>query len=168
MKALLIVVAAATIVTTGLIPNAQAQGRHRGPDRVGPRPPMQAQMWHAPSPGRYVPRHIVPHRPAAWDHPSCRSTASLAFVLGCATVMAAACPPPPPVTVCPPVVRYVEQPVVVVQPVPTTETVWVQNSNGSRTPVSLRRTDGGMYIGPRGEYYMGLPTNDQLRQLYGM
>lgn len=67
-----------------------------------------------------------------------------------------------------PVVRYAAPPVTVVQAVPATETVWVQNSNGSRIPVQLRRAEGGMYVGPRGEYYTGLPTNEQLRQLYGM
>jgi hypothetical protein len=61
------------------------------------------------------------------------------------------CLPPP---VCPaPVVHYVERPAVVVQQAPATETVWVENSNGSKTPVALRRTEGGMYVGPKGEYY---------------
>ena len=68
----------------------------------------------------------------------------------------------------PPAVRYVAPQVTVVQAVPATETFWVQNSNGSRTPVQLRRADGGMYIGPKGEYYTGLPANEQLRQIYGM
>ena len=83
------------------------------------------------------------------------------------------CPPVPvycpPVTVCaPPVVQRVETQVVVVQPEPATETVWIVNSNGSRTPVVLRRADGGQYVGPKGEYYQGLPSNEQLRQIYGM
>ena len=26
---------------------------------------------------------------------------------------------------------------------------------------------GGMYVGPKGEYYAGLPVNEQLRQVYG-
>jgi hypothetical protein len=84
------------------------------------------------------------------------------------------CPPvvryveQPTVVVCPPVVRYVEQPTVVVQQVPATETFWVQNSNGSMTPVTLRRADNGMYVGPKGEFYMGFPTIEQLRQLYGL
>ncbi len=47
-------------------------------------------------------------------------------------------------------------------------TVWVQNSNGSRTPVTLRMTEGGQYIGPRGEYYPSMPTEEQLRQVYGI
>jgi hypothetical protein len=67
----------------------------------------------------------------------------------------------------PPVVQYV-QPQVAVQPPPVTETVWIENANGSRTPVELRRADGGRYIGPRGEYYMQYPTMEQLRQVYGL
>lgn len=85
----------------------------------------------------------------------------------------------PPVMRCVerPVVRYVEPRVVYVQPapvvqqvvyVPPVETAWVQNSNGSRTPVQLRRADGGMFVGPRGEYYLGWPNEDQLRRAYGM
>jgi hypothetical protein len=45
-------------------------------------------------------------------------------------------------------------------------TVWITNSNGSRTSVTLTR-QGGYYIGPRGEYYTGMPTNEQLRVVYG-
>ena len=47
-------------------------------------------------------------------------------------------------------------------------TVWIANPNGSRTPVLLRAADGGQYIGPRGEYYAGLPSEDQLRPVYGL
>jgi uncharacterized protein YcfJ len=47
-------------------------------------------------------------------------------------------------------------------------TVWVENSNGSKTPVQLRQTDGGQYVGPRGEYYSVMPTQEQLRKVYGM
>lgn len=47
-------------------------------------------------------------------------------------------------------------------------TVWITNANGSRTPVLLRAVDGGQFIGPRGEYYAGLPTEDQLRPVYGL
>lgn len=50
----------------------------------------------------------------------------------------------------------------------TMVTVWITNSNGSRTPVLLRAADGGQFIGPRGEYYAGLPTEDQLRPVYGL
>ncbi len=47
-------------------------------------------------------------------------------------------------------------------------TVWINNSNGSKTPVQLRMTEGGQYIGPRGEYYSSMPTEEQLRKVYGM
>ena len=47
-----------------------------------------------------------------------------------------------------------------------TETVWVSNSNGSKTPVKLKR-DGSGYIGPKGERYSTRPTEEQLRQAYG-
>ena len=49
-----------------------------------------------------------------------------------------------------------------------TVTVNVVNSNGSITPVTLRRQGTG-YLGPRGEYYSQLPTSEQLRQAgYGL
>lgn len=47
-----------------------------------------------------------------------------------------------------------------------TVTVNVTNSNGSITQVKLVRQGVG-YIGPRGEYYETLPTEDQLRPIYG-
>jgi hypothetical protein len=46
-------------------------------------------------------------------------------------------------------------------------TVWINNSNGSRSPVLLTQ-DGPWYIGPRGERYFGIPTEEQLRVLYGL
>ena len=45
-------------------------------------------------------------------------------------------------------------------------TVWVTNSNGSRTSVKLTRSGPG-YLGPRGEWYDGIPTNEHLRVIYG-
>ncbi len=42
----------------------------------------------------------------------------------------------------------------------------VTNSNGSIIQVRLTR-DGVGYRGPRGEYYPTLPTEDQLRPVYG-
>ena len=42
----------------------------------------------------------------------------------------------------------------------------VTNSNGSVIQVPLRRHGVG-YVGPRGEYYDNLPTEDQLRPVYG-
>ncbi|NLK42689.1 MAG: hypothetical protein GX298_11650 [Planctomycetes bacterium] len=49
---------------------------------------------------------------------------------------------------------------------PTTETVWITNSNGSQISVRLIK-DGPAYIGPRGERYPTRPTEEQLRQVYG-
>lgn len=45
-------------------------------------------------------------------------------------------------------------------------TVSVRNSNGSISQVRLRR-EGIGYVGTRGEYYDRLPTEDQLRPVYG-
>ena len=64
-----------------------------------------------------------------------------------------------------PQVQYVQPKVVIPE---STITIWVRNSNDSQTPVTLRRASGGRYIGPRGEYYDGLPGNESLRALYGM
>ena len=48
------------------------------------------------------------------------------------------------------------------------ETVWVNNSNGSQIAVKLRKEPNGPgYIGPRGERYHTLPTEDMLRPVYG-
>ncbi|MEJ5260401.1 MAG: glycine zipper domain-containing protein [Anaerohalosphaeraceae bacterium] len=47
-----------------------------------------------------------------------------------------------------------------------TETVWITNSNGSKTSVTLRR-EGGYWYGPRGERYDTKPTEEQLRTVYG-
>ena len=46
-------------------------------------------------------------------------------------------------------------------------TVWITNSNGSQTPVKLTK-DGPGYIGPRGERYPSMPTEEQLKQVYGI
>jgi hypothetical protein len=45
-------------------------------------------------------------------------------------------------------------------------TVHVTNSNGSIIAVKLQKSGPG-YIGPRGEYYPTLPTEEQLRPVYG-
>ena len=45
-------------------------------------------------------------------------------------------------------------------------TVNVRNSNGSISRVRLRK-EGIGYVGTRGEYYDRLPTEDQLRPVYG-
>ena len=75
--------------------------------------------------------------------------------------------PGPVVVYNPPVVREV-----VVSPAPPVEfvsvpvTVWVTNSNGSKTAVKLIQ-HGNSYEGPRGEWYTGMLTNEQLRMVYG-
>jgi len=48
----------------------------------------------------------------------------------------------------------------------STVMVRVTNSNGSIVQVPLRKQGVG-YVGPRGEYYDKLPTEDQLRPVYG-
>lgn len=48
----------------------------------------------------------------------------------------------------------------------TNVVVWITNSNGSKTSVKLRKSGPG-YLGPRGEWYPGMPTNNQLRVVYG-
>ena len=48
----------------------------------------------------------------------------------------------------------------------STVTVNLTNSNGSITPVTLRR-QGNEYIGPKGEHYLQVPTPEQLRSVYG-
>jgi hypothetical protein len=47
-----------------------------------------------------------------------------------------------------------------------TVTVWVKNTNGSMKDVVLTKS-GPNFIGPRGERYSSLPTQDQLRPVYG-
>ncbi len=48
----------------------------------------------------------------------------------------------------------------------TTSIVNVKNSNGSYTPVVIRKV-GNQFVGPRGEYYNAMPTEDQLKGPYG-
>jgi hypothetical protein len=45
--------------------------------------------------------------------------------------------------------------------------VEIHNDNGSITPVKLKRKDCA-YIGPKGERYEELPTEEQLRPIYGL
>ena len=47
-----------------------------------------------------------------------------------------------------------------------TRTVWITNSNGSQRPVRLAKNGPG-YVGPRGEIYSKLPSEDDLRMVYG-
>jgi hypothetical protein len=77
---------------------------------------------------------------------------------------------PPAVVVRPPIVVEQAPPVVIERAPPVIQnsavTVWITNSNGSRTAVQLTRQGRG-YLGPRGEYYDHMPTNEQLRVVYG-
>ncbi len=75
-------------------------------------------------------------------------------------------PPPRVVVVPPPVIERVIVAPPVIAPAPTTITVWITNSNGSMTSIQLIR-EGSWYRGPRGEYYTSIPTNEQLRIVYG-
>lgn len=43
----------------------------------------------------------------------------------------------------------------------------IRNSNGSITPVTIKKK-GHVYIGPKGEQYDRLPTEEQLKPIYGM
>ena len=75
---------------------------------------------------------------------------------------------PPPVTEV--VVASPPTQVVVTREVVHDETVvaWVTNDNGSRTEVRLTRTNDGGYVGPKGEYYSSMPTQEQLETLYAV
>ena len=53
-----------------------------------------------------------------------------------------------------------------VQAQANTVVINVNNSNGSITPVTLTR-QGNLYVGPKGEQYTSLPTEEQLRKVYG-
>lgn len=48
----------------------------------------------------------------------------------------------------------------------TNETVWITNSNGSKTSVVIRQ-EGGYWYGPKGERYETKPTEQQLKEVYG-
>ncbi len=92
-------------------------------------------------------------------------------------------PPVSPVFICPPPRVYYPEPAVVVVPPPPvvaaptttvvapeqTVTVWISNDNGSKSSVVLKKeNEGPGYIGPKGEYYSSMPTEEQLRVLYGI
>ena len=47
-----------------------------------------------------------------------------------------------------------------------TVTVDITNSNGSVSQVKLQKQGPG-YVGPRGEHYETLPTEEQLKPVYG-
>ncbi|MBN2182888.1 MAG: hypothetical protein JW715_13335 [Sedimentisphaerales bacterium] len=44
--------------------------------------------------------------------------------------------------------------------------IQVHNSNGSVTPIEVEKK-GDTYIGPKGEHYEQLPTEEQLKPVYG-
>ncbi len=49
-----------------------------------------------------------------------------------------------------------------------TVTIWLTNPNGSQTPVRLTRNADGSYTGPKGERYQTMPTEEQLKPVYGI
>ena len=52
---------------------------------------------------------------------------------------------------------------------PQSVTVWLTNDNGSKSPVVLEIAENNYgYIGPSGEYYLTMPTEEQLKMLYGL
>lgn len=71
-----------------------------------------------------------------------------------------------PVAAAPVVVRIPAPSVAVVSEEAITSYVNVQNSNGSITPVRIRRL-GNVWVGPRGEQYFAYPTVEQLKPVYG-
>jgi hypothetical protein len=79
-----------------------------------------------------------------------------------------------PVIICPPRQVIVSPTYVVAQPVTTTVVeersvvVWVANDNGSRTEVRLVQTAEGGYMGPKGEYYSSMPSQEQLEAMYAV
>jgi hypothetical protein len=56
---------------------------------------------------------------------------------------------------------------VIVQNTSSDITIMVENSNGSRTPVTLSPIGGNQWKGPRGEIYNGIPDGKQLVSAYG-
>ncbi len=63
--------------------------------------------------------------------------------------------------------RQMNQQIQYAQQQANTVVVNITNSNGSVTPVTLQRY-GNVWVGPRGEQYMSMPTVEQLRPIYGM
>jgi uncharacterized protein YcfJ len=63
--------------------------------------------------------------------------------------------------------RQMNQQIYYTQQKANTAVVNITNSNGSVTPVTLRRSSN-VWVGPRGEQYMSMPTVEQLRPIYGM
>lgn len=49
-----------------------------------------------------------------------------------------------------------------------TRTLWITNTNGSRTPVELDHNADGTWTGPNGEVYDEFPNEEQLQETYGL
>ncbi|MGA2915135.1 MAG: hypothetical protein ABSE89_03825 [Sedimentisphaerales bacterium] len=49
-----------------------------------------------------------------------------------------------------------------------TVAVWITNNDGSKTEVKLIVASAGGWTGPKGEYYSSMPTDGQLKALYGL
>ena len=64
-----------------------------------------------------------------------------------------------------PLRRIIISPTVVAE---RTVSVWITNNNGSQTEVKLTSVSTGGYTGPNGEYYPTMPTEDQLKTVYGL
>ena len=77
-------------------------------------------------------------------------------------------PPPyyPPVVVVAAPAPVVLAPPVVIKDDTITSYVNITNSNGSFTPVRIRRF-GNVWVGPKGEQYLSYPTVEQLKPVYG-
>lgn len=50
----------------------------------------------------------------------------------------------------------------------STEVVTIENDNGSTSRVVLQKLPNGRYRGPSGEEYSSLPTEEQLKPVYGL
>ena len=163
MKKLISSSLALMLLATALVPS-MALAQHRGPPSRGPR--------GFPPPAPHLVNAGHSHHRSGWY-----VAGGLLTGLAIGSILQNVCAEPPRREVVyttttyvapPPVIREVQ---VVHQAVSVPDarvTIWVRNSNGSQTPVELRRASGGRYIGPRGEYYDGLPGNEQLRELYGL
>jgi hypothetical protein len=161
MNKLISTTLAVTMLMTAVAPSI-ALAQRRGPPSRGPH--------RGPPPPPRIVHRVSGHR-SGWH-----VAGGILTGLAIGSILQNACAAPPRREIVY-TTRYVTQPTVIrevqyVRPqvvVPeATVTIWVRNSNGSQTPVELRRTSGGRYIGPRGEYYDGLPGNAQLRRLYGL
>ena len=122
-------------------------------------------FWIGHGPARHSYRHH-PHRhvrvPGPWRHrfPGPWRSHRRVVVVSPPVVERVVVPAPPVVE------RVIVPAAPVIRCEPTTITVWIINSNGSTTSVQLTR-EGSWYRGAQGEYYASMPTNEQLRALYG-